>query len=90
MNRVRGTKTIDFRPRVKGPQIRLWRSPSGLNPAKPGTKVVPTRAVLVHQTFIFSLNRPQAAEGRCGYAGSNRAFSVERDSVVGKNTCWNR
>ena len=34
-----------------------------------------------HQTFIFSLNRPQVAEGRCGYAGSNRAFSVERDSV---------
>ncbi len=23
---------------------------------------------------------PQVAEGRCGYAGSNKAFSVERDS----------
>ena len=37
--------------------------------------------VWVHQTFISSLNRPQVAEGRCGYAGSNKAFSVERDSV---------
>ena len=27
------------------------------------------------------LDRPQVAEGRCGYAGSNKAFSVERDSV---------
>ena len=35
---------------------------------------------LVHQTFIPSLNRPQAESG-CGYAGSNKAFSVERDSV---------
>jgi hypothetical protein len=36
---------------------------------------------LVHQTFIRSLNRPQVAEGRCGYAGSNKAFSVERNSL---------
>ena len=24
---------------------------------------------------------PQVAEGRCSYAGSNKAFSVERDSL---------
>ncbi len=27
------------------------------------------------------LDFPQVAEGRCGYAGSNKAISVERDSV---------
>jgi hypothetical protein len=26
-------------------------------------------------------NRPQVAEGRCSYGGSNKAVSVERDSV---------
>jgi hypothetical protein len=36
---------------------------------------------VVHQPFISVLDRSQVAEGRCGYAGSNRAFSVERDSV---------
>ena len=36
---------------------------------------------LVHQTFIPGLDSPQVAEGRCGYAGSNKAISVERDSV---------
>jgi hypothetical protein len=36
---------------------------------------------LVHQTFISILNRPQVAEGQCGYGGSNKAVSVERDSV---------
>ena len=36
---------------------------------------------LVHQTFIFGSDFPQVAEGRCGYAGSNKAISVERDSV---------
>ena len=41
---------------------------------------VPTGAVLVHQTFIPSLNRPQVAERRCGYGGANKADSVERDS----------
>jgi hypothetical protein len=35
----------------------------------------------VHQPFISIVDRPQVAEGRCGYAGSNKAFSVERDSV---------
>ena len=33
-------------------------------------------------TLSFPLSiRPQVAEGRRGYAGSNKAFSVERDSV---------
>src|SRR6478735_9390665 len=42
---------------------------------------VPTSTVLAHHPFIPTLNRPQVAEGRCGYAGSNKAFSVERYSV---------
>ena len=42
---------------------------------------VPTGAGLVHHTFIPSLNRPQVVEGRGGYGGSNKAVSVERDSV---------
>jgi hypothetical protein len=43
---------------------------------------VPTGDVLVHQTFIIrGLDSLQVAEGRCCYAGSNKAFSVERDSV---------
>ena len=37
------------------------------------------REHLVHQTFIPTLNRPQVAECRCGYGGSNKAVSVERD-----------
>ena len=36
---------------------------------------------LGHQTFIFSLNRPQAAESECGCGGSNKAVSIERDSL---------
>ena len=36
---------------------------------------------LAHQTFIPTVNRPPVAEGRCGYAGSHKAISVERDSV---------
>ena len=36
---------------------------------------------LVHHPFISGLDFPQVAEGRCGYAGSNKAFSVERDSL---------
>src|SRR4030095_1937997 len=36
---------------------------------------------LVHQTFISGSDFPQVAEGRCGYAGSNKAISVERDSI---------
>ena len=42
---------------------------------------VPTGAGLVHHPFISPLNRLQVAEGRRGYGGSNKAFSVERDSV---------
>jgi len=34
-----------------------------------------------HHPFLFILDRPQVAEGRCGYAGSNKAVSVERNSV---------
>ena len=34
-----------------------------------------------HQTFISGSDFPQVAEGRCGYAGSNKAISVERDPV---------
>jgi hypothetical protein len=48
---------------------------------KPAEEWVPTRAVLVHQTFISGSDFPQVAEGRCGYAGSNKAISVERDSI---------
>ena len=36
---------------------------------------------LVHHPFISGLDFPQVAEGRCGYAGSNKASSVERDSL---------
>ena len=52
-----------------------------LNPAQPADHWVPTGDVLVHQTFIPSLNRPQVAESRCGYGGSNKAVSVERNSL---------
>src|SRR3954451_14109077 len=37
-------------------------------------------ATIVNHSFISVLDWP-VAEGRCGYAGSNKAFSVERDSV---------
>lgn len=33
-----------------------------------------------NQTFLFGSDFPQVAE-RCGYAGSNKAVSIERDSV---------
>ena len=36
---------------------------------------------LVHQTSISGLDFPQVAERRRSYAGSNKAISVERDSV---------
>jgi hypothetical protein len=36
---------------------------------------------LVHQTFLSRLDFPQVAEDWCGCAGSNKAISVERDSV---------
>jgi hypothetical protein len=47
----------------------------------PAAQWVPSRENLGHQTFIPSFNRPQVAEGLCGYGGSNKAVSVERDSV---------
>jgi hypothetical protein len=31
----------------------------------------------VHHPFISTLDRPQVAEGRCGYAGSNKTVSVD-------------
>ena len=31
--------------------------------------------------FISGLDFPQVAERRCGYGGSNKAVSIERDSV---------
>ena len=42
-----------------------------------------TGSIPVWSTILSfsSLDSPQVAEGRCGYAGSNKAFSVERDSV---------
>jgi hypothetical protein len=43
--------------------------------------LVPTGAVLVHHPFISILDRPQAAEGQCACAGSNKPISVERKSV---------
>jgi hypothetical protein len=33
-----------------------------------------------------TVNRPQVAEGRCGYAGSNKAVSIDRDSIR-KDSC---
>jgi hypothetical protein len=36
---------------------------------------------LASHPFIPILNRPQVAEGRCGYGGSNKAVSVERNSL---------
>ena len=48
MNRVRGTRTIDFRPRQRGLKSGFGGRLQALNPAKPGTNVVPTRGVLVH------------------------------------------
>ena len=48
---------------------------------QPARYSVPTGKRLVHQPFISSFNRPQVAEGRRGYAGSNTPISVERDSV---------
>jgi hypothetical protein len=53
----------------------------GREHAQPEHDLVPTGAGLAHQTFIFGSYFPQVAEGRCGYAGSNKAISVERDSV---------
>ena len=43
--------------------------------------MVPTGARLVHQIFIRRVNLPQVVEGWRGYGGSNKAVSVERDSL---------
>jgi len=53
---------------------------------KPADQWVRTRPNLGHQPFISILDRPQVAEGRCGYAGSNKAvhrtkFRPERTAV---------
>jgi hypothetical protein len=48
---------------------------------KPAEEWVPTGTILVHHPFISILDRPQVAEGRRGYAGSNKPISVERDSA---------
>ena len=48
---------------------------------------VPTGENLVHHSFISGRNRPQVAERRCGYGGSNKAvfrrtkFPPERTAV---------
>jgi hypothetical protein len=52
-----------------------------LDLAHPAGQWVPSGENLGHQPFIHGLDFPQVAEGPCGYAGSNKAFSVERDSV---------
>ena len=36
----------------------------------------------VHHPFIFGSDFPQVAEGRCSYAGSNKAISVEREKQL--------
>ena len=58
---------------------RMFQRPADMEqwPYRP----VPTPPVRSTKTFIPSLNRPQVAEGRCGYSGSNKAVSVERDSL---------
>ena len=56
----------------------LPQSPEKLEPARHS---VPTGDVLVHHPFLPSLEFLQLAESRRGYAGSNKAVSVERDSL---------
>ena len=55
-------------------------SANSIQPTEPFLNMVPTGAVLVHQTFISGLDSPQVAESRCGCAGSTKPVSVERDS----------
>ena len=43
--------------------------------------MVPSGTNLGQQTFISSVNPPQIVEGWCGYGGSNKAVSVECDSL---------
>jgi hypothetical protein len=51
------------------------------NLPNPAGQWVPTGENLGHQTFISCLDSSQVAESSCGCAGSNKAISVERDSV---------
>ena len=41
----------------------------------------PVRSRSGPPNFIFGSDFPQVAEGRCSCAGSNKAISVERDSL---------
>jgi hypothetical protein len=61
--------------------MRLGGTSKRLDVAQPIDQRVPTAAVLVHQTFIFTSVFPQVAEGRCSCAGSNKTISVDGDSV---------
>jgi hypothetical protein len=61
--------------------LALRSSPKRIDAAQPGEQSVRSAAILVHQTFIPTFNRPQVAESGRGYGGSNKAVSVERDSV---------
>jgi hypothetical protein len=49
--------------------------------AKADGRALASELRLASQTFLFGLDLPQVAEGRCSCAGSNKAISVERDSV---------
>jgi hypothetical protein len=69
------------RGRVSCQIARLRRDPIRLDLANPPHQWVPTGENLGHQTFISGSDLPQVAEGRRGYAGSNKPISVERDSV---------
>jgi hypothetical protein len=50
--------------RAVGVAHRLCTASKSLEPTQPEDELVPSGAVLVHQTFISSLNRPQAAEAQ--------------------------
>jgi hypothetical protein len=56
-------------------------APQGVDLPQPRQKLVPTGAVLVHQTFIFGLDSPQAGKAVAVCGGSIKPISVERDSV---------
>ncbi len=60
---------------MNGPVAQLGARLNGIQEV---TGSIPVRST---NLSFPSVNRPQVAEGRCGYAGSNKAFSVERDSV---------
>ena len=59
----------------------LRRRRKALRVPEPICHPVPSGENLGHQTFISTFNRPQIAEGRCGYTGSDKSISIERDSV---------